>query len=120
RPPSEVGAASAGQPVLALGADDVRAGPRPPAHRAPAAGRRNDLRAAPLGVTDRPRVGVGAVLIHQDKVLLIQRGKEPLRGRWVVPGGTVELGETLEEALVREIQEETGLLVRPRQVVAGF
>jgi len=71
-------------------------------------------------VTDRPRIGVGAVLIHQDKVLLIKRGKEPLRGRWVVPGGTVELGETLEQALVREVQEETGLTVRPLEVVLVF
>jgi mutator protein MutT len=71
-------------------------------------------------VTDGPRVGVGAVLIHQDKVLLIKRGKEPLRGRWVVPGGTVELGETLEQALVREVQEETGLTVRPLEVVLVF
>jgi len=69
---------------------------------------------------DRPSVGVGAVLIHEGKVLLIRRGKEPLRGRWVVPGGTVEVGETLEEALVREIQEETGLVVRPVEVVTVF
>ena len=69
---------------------------------------------------DRPAVGVGAVLIHEGKVLLIRRGKEPLRGRWVVPGGTVEVGETLEEALVREIQEETGLIVRPVEVVTVF
>jgi len=68
----------------------------------------------------QPRVGVGAVLIHEGRVLLIRRGKEPLRGRWVVPGGTVELGETLEQALVREIEEETGLHVRPREVVAVF
>lgn len=71
-------------------------------------------------VPDRPCVGVGAVLIHAGRVLLIRRGKEPLRGRWVVPGGTVELGETLEQALVREVEEETGLLVRPREVVAVF
>jgi 8-oxo-dGTP diphosphatase len=68
----------------------------------------------------QPRVGVGAVLIHEGRVLLIRRGKEPLRGRWVVPGGTVELGETLEQALVREIEEETGLTVRPREVVTVF
>jgi hypothetical protein len=48
-------------------------------------------------------VGVGAVLVHEGRVLLIKRGKEPLRGRWVVPGGTVELGETLEAATVREV-----------------
>jgi mutator protein MutT len=70
--------------------------------------------------TVQPRIGVGAVLIHEGRVLLIRRGKEPLRGRWVVPGGTVELGETLEQALVREIEEETGLVVRPREVVTVF
>ena len=65
-------------------------------------------------------VGVGAVMIHEGRVLLIRRGKEPLRGRWVVPGGTVELGETLEAALVREVEEETGLIVTPREVVTVF
>jgi 8-oxo-dGTP diphosphatase len=65
-------------------------------------------------------VGVGAVVIHEGRVLLIRRGKEPLRGRWVVPGGTVELGETLEAAIVREVQEETGLVVVPREVVTVF
>ena len=54
------------------------------------------------------------------RVVLIRRGKEPLRGRWVIPGGTVELGETLQEALVREMYEETGLVVRPREVVLVF
>jgi 8-oxo-dGTP diphosphatase len=56
-------------------------------------------------------------LIHGGRVALIRRGKEPLRGRWLVPGGTVELGETLEQALVREVQEETGLTVRPIEIV---
>lgn len=65
----------------------------------------------------RPVVGVGAVVIHEGRVVLIRRGKEPLRGRWLVPGGTVELGETLEEALVREVEEETGLRVRPREIL---
>lgn len=59
-------------------------------------------------------------MIHEGRVLLIRRGKEPLRGRWVVPGGTVELGETLEAALVREVEEETGLIVAPREVVTVF
>ena len=72
------------------------------------------------GRPDQPLVGVGAVVVHDGRVLLIRRGKEPLRGRWVVPGGTVELGETLEEALVREVREETGLVVRPREVVTVF
>jgi 8-oxo-dGTP diphosphatase len=69
---------------------------------------------------DRPVVGVGGVVIHHGRALLIRRGKEPLRGRWAIPGGTVELGETLEEALVREIREETGLFVAPREVLLVF
>ncbi|HEX9189056.1 MAG TPA: NUDIX hydrolase, partial [Vicinamibacteria bacterium] len=67
-----------------------------------------------------PAVGVGGVLVHEGRALLIRRGKEPLRGRWVVPGGTVELGETLEDALVREMQEETCLLVEPVEVLTVF
>jgi len=63
---------------------------------------------------------VGGVVVHDDKVLLIRRGKEPLRGRWVVPGGTVELGETLEEALVREMKEETDLVVTPLELLIVF
>jgi mutator protein MutT len=65
-------------------------------------------------------VGVGAIVIHEGRVLLIKRGKEPLKGRWLVPGGTVELGETLEEAVAREVREETGLEVRPREIVLVF
>jgi ADP-ribose pyrophosphatase len=60
------------------------------------------------------------VVLHQGRVLLIRRGKAPLRGRWVIPGGTVELGETLVEALVREVGEETGLTVRPMEVLNVF
>lgn len=59
-------------------------------------------------------------MIHEGRVLLIRRGKEPLRGRWLIPGGTVELGETLEDAVVREVEEETGLTVQPRDVVLVF
>lgn len=67
-----------------------------------------------------PTVGVGGVVVHDGRVLLIRRGKEPLRGRWVVPGGTVELGETLEAALVREVREETGIVVRPLELMTVF
>jgi mutator protein MutT len=67
-----------------------------------------------------PVVGVGGVVIHQGRVLLIRRGKEPLHGRWVVPGGTVELGEPLDQALVREMREETGLEVEPVELLTVF
>jgi ADP-ribose pyrophosphatase YjhB (NUDIX family) len=63
---------------------------------------------------------VGGVLIQEGKVLLIQRANEPLRGRWMIPGGTVEIGETLEAALVREVEEETGLIVKPRLLLKVF
>jgi 8-oxo-dGTP diphosphatase len=67
-----------------------------------------------------PVVGVGGVVVGDGRVLLIRRGKPPLQGRWVVPGGTVELGETLEEALVREMREETGLEVEPVELLTVF
>ncbi|HKZ30931.1 MAG TPA: NUDIX hydrolase [Vicinamibacteria bacterium] len=67
-----------------------------------------------------PVVGVGGVVVHEGRVLLIRRGKQPLYGRWVVPGGTVELGEPLAAALVREMHEETGLEVEPFELLTVF
>lgn len=67
-----------------------------------------------------PSVGVGGVVIQAGKVLLIRRGKQPLMGRWIIPGGTVELGETLEQALVREMEEETSLRVRAGPLLTLF
>ena len=67
-----------------------------------------------------PVVGVGGVVVRDGRALLIRRGKEPLYGRWAVPGGTVELGESLEDALVREMEEETGLHVEPVEVLTVF
>jgi ADP-ribose pyrophosphatase YjhB (NUDIX family) len=61
---------------------------------------------------DYPRVGVGAVILHQDRVLLVRRGKAPSFGKWSLPGGLVELGETTREALAREIMEECGIKIR--------
>lgn len=60
-----------------------------------------------------PIPGVGAVVFHEDCVLLVQRNREPRLGQWSLPGGAVELGETLEEAVIREVREETGLTVTP-------
>lgn len=60
----------------------------------------------------RPVVGVGVVVWKGGRVLLIRRGKSPMRGRWSLPGGRQELGETVREAAVREVREETGLEIR--------
>ena len=60
---------------------------------------------------DRPVVGVGAVVVDGERVLLIKRGHAPLKGQWSLPGGGVEAGETLEQATAREVLEETGLTV---------
>jgi 8-oxo-dGTP diphosphatase len=66
---------------------------------------------------DRPIVGVGAVIIDERRVLLIKRGSPPLLGEWSLPGGVVELGETLRAAAEREALEETGLLVKVGAVI---
>jgi len=58
---------------------------------------------------ERPIVAVGAVVVDGDRVLLVKRGQEPLKGEWSLPGGVVEIGETLGAALVREVREETAL-----------
>jgi 8-oxo-dGTP diphosphatase len=61
---------------------------------------------------DYPRVGVGAVILHEDKVLLVRRGQSPSFGKWSLPGGLVELGESTTEAIAREILEECGIKIR--------
>ncbi|MBN1380877.1 MAG: NUDIX hydrolase [Deltaproteobacteria bacterium] len=63
---------------------------------------------------DVPRVGVGAVVIKDDKVLLVKRGIAPSMGLWAIPGGGLELGETLQEGAEREILEETGVTIRAK------
>jgi 8-oxo-dGTP diphosphatase len=60
---------------------------------------------------DAPRVGVGAVVTRDGHVLLVKRGKAPSQGVWAIPGGRVELGETLQQAAERELLEETGITV---------
>jgi ADP-ribose pyrophosphatase YjhB (NUDIX family) len=64
-----------------------------------------------------PLVGVGAVIVHEGRVLLVQRGREPMKGRWTIPGGLIEIGEMLHEAVVRETREETGLDVEPIELL---
>jgi mutator protein MutT len=66
----------------------------------------------------RPIVGVGAVVLDGERVLLVRRGREPLKGLWSIPGGAVEVGETREEALSREVREETGLEIEIGPLVA--
>ena len=69
---------------------------------------------------DRPIVGVGGVVVEGEKVLIVKRAHEPRKGEWSLPGGIVELGETLVDALKRELREETGLEVDVGEVVEVF
>ena len=66
---------------------------------------------------DHPIVGVGAVIVEGSRVLLVRRAQPPLQGEWSLPGGAVELGETLRAAAEREALEETGLIVKATEVI---
>jgi ADP-ribose pyrophosphatase YjhB (NUDIX family) len=66
---------------------------------------------------ETPLMGVGAVVVDEGCVLLVRRGTEPLKGQWSLPGGLVELGEPLLDAVVREVREETGLRVEPVELI---
>ena len=72
------------------------------------------------GYPDRPIVGVGAVVLVDGRIVLVKRAHEPLKGEWNLPGGAVELGETLDAACAREVLEETGLEVRVGPVIEVF
>jgi 8-oxo-dGTP diphosphatase len=67
-----------------------------------------------------PVVGVGGVVIEDGRALLIRRGSEPLLGQWSIPGGTLELGESLQAGVARELLEETGLEVRVLDLIEVF
>lgn len=69
---------------------------------------------------ESPIIGVGAVIVKDDRVLLIQRGQAPLLGEWSLPGGVLECGETLREATVREAREETGLEVETVEMLGVY
>ena len=76
----------------------------------------SDRRAYP----DRPYVGVGAVIVDAGKVVIVKRKYEPLKGQWSIPGGAVEVGETLESSIAREMLEETGLVIEVGPVIEVF
>jgi 8-oxo-dGTP diphosphatase len=69
---------------------------------------------------ETPLVGVGAIIIEEDRVVLVKRGHPPLEGKWSIPGGVLEIGETLRKAAVREALEETGLAVEPGELLGVF
>jgi len=69
---------------------------------------------------DQPLVGVGGVVIDDGRTLLIRRASPPLQGEWSIPGGLLEVGETLEQGVVRELSEETGLKVRALELIEVF
>jgi len=66
---------------------------------------------------NRPWVGVGVVVWRGDEILLVRRGRAPRKGEWSIPGGGQALGETVFQAAIREVREETGLIVRPTAIL---
>src|SRR2546423_11316683 len=69
---------------------------------------------------DSPLVGVGAIIIDDGRVLLVKRGHAPLAGEWSIPGGVLEVGETMREGVVREAREETSLLIEPTDLLGVY
>jgi ADP-ribose pyrophosphatase YjhB (NUDIX family) len=69
---------------------------------------------------ETPLVGVGAIIVEDDRVVLVKRGRAPLQGTWSIPGGVLEVGETLRKAAIREAYEETGLTIEPGELLGVF
>src|ERR1700741_3173414 len=67
-----------------------------------------------------PLVGVGAIIIEGDRVLLVKRAHPPIQGQWSIPGGVLEVGEMVREAAIREAREETGLVVEPGELLGVY
>lgn len=78
---------------------------------------REDSRALRGLYPDQPVVGIGAVIVENGSILLEKRKNDPGRGKWSIPGGKVELGESLEQTVIREVQEETGLVVDEPELI---
>ncbi|MDX9962642.1 NUDIX hydrolase [Desulfobacter postgatei] len=74
----------------------------------------------PIQYPLRPALAVGAVVFKDNRVLLVKRGNPPARGVWAIPGGSVELGETLQKAAEREVLEETGIVIKAGEPVLSF
>ena len=69
---------------------------------------------------EHPLVGVGAIIIEADRVVLVKRAHPPIQGHWSIPGGVLEVGEMVREAAIREAREETGLLVEPGELLGVY
>ena len=69
---------------------------------------------------EHPLVGVGAIIIEGDRVVLVKRAHPPIQGQWSIPGGVLEVGEMVREGAVREAREETGLSVEPGELLGVF
>lgn len=73
----------------------------------------------PRAYPTRPWVGVGAIVIHAGRVLMVKRAKPPEQGKWSLPGGSLDLGETCAEAAIREVMEETGIIAEAVSVLTA-
>ncbi len=67
-----------------------------------------------------PLIGVGSIIIEDDRVVLVKREHPPIQGQWSIPGGVLEVGELVREAAIREAREETGLIVEPGELLGVF
>jgi len=67
-----------------------------------------------------PLVGVGAIIIKDDRVVLVKRAHPPIQGQWSIPGGVLEVGELVRQAAIREAREETGLIVEPGELLGVY
>jgi len=69
---------------------------------------------------ETPLVGVGAIIVEGERVVLVKRAHPPIQGQWSIPGGVLEVGEMVREAAIREAREETGLIVEPGELLGVY